>query len=376
MPGLYTHITRASGTILTAGIYNSDHQNHIDNHIPAMIDDYSVNLAQMQSQVDPGEFGTENLATSLAGEIERFRFALKELKGTTYWYETAVNLALLGSAQTFTQKQTIEVASGTALELRGLSASSPNLILNSRKAGAGADGDELGQIEFWGKSSTTADRTMAFIDSILTVGADATRTAVLRLITVTGGAAAAEVVRVGTGMRLASPAGGDKGLGTLNAAAGVYINGHGTVAQHIPAFNSTYQTLGAIFPADDTIPQITEGDEVLSVTITPTDANSRILVRGVLNVGGPSSAIIGAASFRVGFTDGIGACETSINVSTTMQQLIIESSYNAVDTSTRTYTIRCGSASATDVKLNGVNLAREFGGSAVSRMDVFEVLPQ
>jgi microcystin-dependent protein len=89
MPGLYSHTTRASGTVLTAAIYNSDHQNHINNHIPSMIDDFSTNVTEMRDEVDPGESGSESLATSLAEELRRIRFAIREMKGTTYWYQTA-----------------------------------------------------------------------------------------------------------------------------------------------------------------------------------------------------------------------------------------------------------------------------------------------
>jgi hypothetical protein len=97
MGGLYTHTTRATGTVLTATIYNGDHQNHIDNDIPAMSDDYSVNVSQMQSNVDPGEPGSESLPTSLAGELERIRFCIKEMKGTGQWYTTAASsLASVG----------------------------------------------------------------------------------------------------------------------------------------------------------------------------------------------------------------------------------------------------------------------------------------
>lgn len=88
MAGLYSHTSRTDGTILTADIYNADHQNHIDNAIPTMFDDYSSGVAQMRTQTDPGEVGTESLATSLAGEVERIRFAVADAKGTTYWYET------------------------------------------------------------------------------------------------------------------------------------------------------------------------------------------------------------------------------------------------------------------------------------------------
>jgi hypothetical protein len=86
MPGLYTHTTRASGLTLTANIYNTDHQNHIDNQVPLQMDDYSLNVTQMKVATDPGDVGTESLATSLAGELERIRFVLDAIIGDAQWY--------------------------------------------------------------------------------------------------------------------------------------------------------------------------------------------------------------------------------------------------------------------------------------------------
>lgn len=89
----YTHTTRADGLTLTAAIYNADHQNHIDHFTPAYLDDYSANATEMRTQTDPGESGSESLATSAAGELERLRYAIwdakKRLDNTlTYWYQT------------------------------------------------------------------------------------------------------------------------------------------------------------------------------------------------------------------------------------------------------------------------------------------------
>ena len=57
-------------------------------HDPEQMDDYSANAAGMQVQTNPGESGSESLPTTLAGELERLRFIINEMKGTTYWYET------------------------------------------------------------------------------------------------------------------------------------------------------------------------------------------------------------------------------------------------------------------------------------------------
>ena len=59
----------------------------------------SSNVAAMQATADPGEVGTESLATSTEGEIQRLRNMLKEITGKTQWYETpASSLAELTSA--------------------------------------------------------------------------------------------------------------------------------------------------------------------------------------------------------------------------------------------------------------------------------------
>lgn len=86
MPALYSHTTRATGTVLTATIYNGDHQNHIDNGVPGQLDDYSNTVGQMQTATNPGGIGSESLATSLAGELERVRYVLKQLRNGDQWY--------------------------------------------------------------------------------------------------------------------------------------------------------------------------------------------------------------------------------------------------------------------------------------------------
>jgi hypothetical protein len=91
MGGLYTITTRADGLTLTAAIYNADHQNHVDNAVPASIDDISSSVANMQATSDPGESGSENQAASLADELKQLRYAILDIKGTTYWYETPTN---------------------------------------------------------------------------------------------------------------------------------------------------------------------------------------------------------------------------------------------------------------------------------------------
>lgn len=90
--GLYSITTRASGTVLTAAIYNADHQNHVTNQNPSMTGAYSDNVAQMQIQTSPGGVGTEALPVSLAGELERIRYVIAAMRGETYWYSNPISV--------------------------------------------------------------------------------------------------------------------------------------------------------------------------------------------------------------------------------------------------------------------------------------------
>lgn len=99
--GLYSHTTRAVGTILTAAIYNSDHQNHITNANPSMTGAYSDSLSEHQLVSDPGGLGTEVLAANLAVELEQLRFCLKRITGKAQWYiAPAVDLESVGGTVT------------------------------------------------------------------------------------------------------------------------------------------------------------------------------------------------------------------------------------------------------------------------------------
>lgn len=88
MPALYSITTRASGTILTAAIYNADHQNHVTNGDAVHLGGYSGNTSQMQAVQTPGDVGSESLALSIADELARLRYVIRQMRGTDYWYRT------------------------------------------------------------------------------------------------------------------------------------------------------------------------------------------------------------------------------------------------------------------------------------------------
>lgn len=87
------HVWGQNETILPVDL-NAEFDNILNNLTFEGLDDYELNVTQMQKQTSPGDLGTEVLATSGAGELERIRFVLARLLGTTYWYQgSAISLA-------------------------------------------------------------------------------------------------------------------------------------------------------------------------------------------------------------------------------------------------------------------------------------------
>jgi hypothetical protein len=76
---------------LSASDLNAEFDNILTNFKPQMMDSYSANQSQMQTQTNPGSVGAESLATALSGELERLRFQIAAITGNTYWYSTPAN---------------------------------------------------------------------------------------------------------------------------------------------------------------------------------------------------------------------------------------------------------------------------------------------
>ena len=127
MPGLYTVISRAPGTIITELIYNSDHQNHVDGRSAEEMAGYGVSVSQFQLTDDPYPLSVESIPASLSGEITRLRFCLAQIIGelsggeTVNWYDpmNAPGLPFIGARVQRGTSITIPNAFGTVISFSG-----------------------------------------------------------------------------------------------------------------------------------------------------------------------------------------------------------------------------------------------------------------
>lgn len=69
---------------------NAEFDNVLNNLDSAHIVGDSASVGQMQTQVSPGAVGSESLATNVQGEIERLRYVIQRILGSSapYWYST------------------------------------------------------------------------------------------------------------------------------------------------------------------------------------------------------------------------------------------------------------------------------------------------
>ena len=241
-----------------------------------------------------------------------------------------------------------------------------------RDSASPAANDVMGALRFSGRDSGAGVEIYGAIYAEIadpTAGLEDGR---LRIRTRNAGADADWVIESGN---LIAPSQIGKGLGTINAS-GLYIAGHGTIAQAVRDVDLVYSSSATAIPQDNTIPQNTEGVEIMSVAITPTNASSTIRVRAGANLGS-SGAGLGQtmALFKDTGANALAAAGHSSNNSITMDCVSLEYAESAGSTSARTYKIRVGQVSGT-VYINGNATTRIYGGVSICWLEVEEILPQ
>ncbi len=125
----------------------------------------------------------------------------------------------------------------------------------------------------------------------------------------------------------------------------------------------TNADIATVVPFDDTIPQVGEGTQILSVSITPKTTTNRIRLRfsGTGSTAGNNMVIY--AIFANGASNAIAA-GASYNATAPVQTpCVLETELVPGSTSAQTYTVRVGPDTGT-LRMNGTSAARRFGGVA------------
>lgn len=153
------------------------------------------------------------------------------------------------------------------------------------------------------------------------------------------------------------------------------------VEQVVYGTNNTLVTCGTRIPNDDTIPQITEGDQVLTATITPKHATNLLLIEATL----PYYAAVGGAYntfalFQDATTDAIASClYADVNFNSYPNEVaVLKHLMVAGTTSATTFTVRAGQdafGGTVVINCNGATGLLALGGTEQAIITITEFNP-
>lgn len=147
----------------------------------------------------------------------------------------------------------------------------------------------------------------------------------------------------------------------------------GQVMQSNMVEDSAVATGTTTLPWDDTIPQKTEGNQYLSLSLTPSSPSSLLVVdvRAAITYSGANWQTM--ALFRDSGADAIAAIYRYITTGTDGGRMDLKTRVVSATTSSTTFSMRSGNTAAGTTTFNGQSGARLMGGVANSFLTVDEV---
>ena len=147
------------------------------------------------------------------------------------------------------------------------------------------------------------------------------------------------------------------------------------IVQIVSYYDGTGASGTTTIPSDDTTPQNTEGDQYLSVSITPTSATNKLIILADLHLthSTNTNAMI-AALFQDSTADALATVWTSKDsVSGSVAQIHLQYEMAAGTTSATTLKIRAGANAAGTTYFNTASGSARYNGTLSSHITVIEV---
>lgn len=202
-----------------------------------------------------------------------------------------------------------------------------------------------------GVSGLTADDVQAAIDEVAAMFAELGTAAA-----VDTGTAAGQIPLLGTGGKLdraCLPSGA-----VINTVVAACTSAAGVTAQ---------------IAYDETIPQNTKGTQVVSASITPTDAGSILRATFIGWAAPAANTNIITGLFRNGVADALNVAIVVANGTNVPAPLVVSAEYAPGTTDAQTISVRVGPDNPTTVYLNGNSVGRRFGGASKAVLLVEEI---
>lgn len=161
---------------------------------------------------------------------------------------------------------------------------------------------------------------------------------------------------------------------TTAAAARTALGFTATVIDRAYAEYTSNANLSTLIPLDDTVPQNTEGTQIISIAFTPKSVTSRLRLRfqgQVAFSAVPNNGIV--ALFSSASASAIAAEHVSVGSIDFGAPLVCEKEFVPGAVTPLTITARVGPSSAANMRMNGNSSGRYFGGSAAATLVIEEL---
>lgn len=147
----------------------------------------------------------------------------------------------------------------------------------------------------------------------------------------------------------------------------------GAVLQVVNTQTGAMSTGSTTIPNDDTIPQSTEGFEVMQLAITPKASTNKLRIDVVVNVASAASGNVIAALFQNSTANALAAVSEYTATTNGNIRLVFSHFMTAGTTSATTFKVRVGCNNVGTVTFNGASGARLYGGVMASSITITEI---
>jgi hypothetical protein len=288
------------------------------------------------------------------------------------------------AAQFFTAGGTADVITGTLSPVIGAYAAGQTFRFVASGANTGAVTLNLNSL---GAKSVTKTGTTALASGDIPSGAlvevvyDGTQ---FQLINVKAGTPSGSITSSGytqaTSRLLGRTTASTGAIEEISVGSGLTFSGGsltGKLGQIVTSQLGTVATGTTVIPDDNTIPQNTEGDQYLSLSITPSNASSTLEIDVSLQVcPGTAAAYAIVALFQDSTANALAAVKTISTAGTTgIAEVTFKHVMTAGTTSATTFKVRAGQTLAGTLTINGIASTQYLGGVMASRITIKEILP-
>jgi hypothetical protein len=146
----------------------------------------------------------------------------------------------------------------------------------------------------------------------------------------------------------------------------------GSVVQMVSTNFSAVATGTTTIPHDDTIPQITEGDQYMTQAITPKSTTNKLVIEITAYLSHSAAVGVVGALFQDATANALAAAGVRNTVGTEYNMLVIKHVMTAGTVSSTTFRFRAGGDGVGTTTFNGDGGARKFGGITLSNITIIE----